>query len=87
MSLRCTSKDLNSCHPSLLRQNLDKNQNLYKQINSFHIPKEIPVNSQKIPPKIPKTFQKNPQKIQKKFQKNSKKIPKKSRKELAIVCP
>ena len=31
-----TPKDLNSC-PSSLRQNVDINQNLYKQINSFHI--------------------------------------------------
>ena len=40
MSLRRTSKDLNSCPlplPSPLRQNLDKNQNLDEQINSFHI--------------------------------------------------
>jgi len=63
-----------------LRQNLDKNQNLEKQINSFHIPKEFPKKSPKIPKEFPKIFPKNSQKIPKKFSIKSQKIPKKSQK-------
>ena len=72
MSLRRTSKGLNSCS-SLLKQNLHKNQNLDKQINSFPIPEE---NLQRIPPKFPKNTAKNTQKFPKKF-KNCQKIAKK----------
>ena len=96
MSLRRTSKDLNSCPssflPSPLRQNLDKNQNLDKQVNSNVNKEFLPKNSsQKIPPKknppkkiLPKnSFQKNsykenpPKKILKKNPKNSPKNPEK----------
>jgi len=73
MSLRRTSKDLNSCPPppSPLRQNLDKNQNLNKQVNSNVNKEFLPKNSsQKNPPK--KILPKNP------LKKSSKKIsPKK----------
>jgi hypothetical protein len=62
-----TYTDLNSC-PCVLPQNLDKNQNLDKQINSFHI--QITFCYQ-LSFRIPKEFQKNYKKIQKKFQKNS----------------
>ena len=49
-----TSKDLNFVLlPSPLRQNLDKNQNLEKQINSFH----IQITFQRIPKKFPKNSQ------------------------------
>ena len=66
MSLPRTSKDLNSCPssflpsflPSALRQTLDKNQNLEKQINPFH----IQITLQTIPYKkyLPKS---SPQKV------------------------
>jgi hypothetical protein len=73
-----TSKDLNlsSFLPSLLRQNLDKNQNLDKHSSQNISPKIFlqKNSSKKIPPKkfLPKhSFQKNPQ------NKSSEKIPKK----------
>ena len=57
--MRRTSRDLNSCPspPSPLRQNLDKNQNLDKQVNSNvnkeFLPKNLPNNPpKKILPKI-----------------------------------
>ena len=61
--------------PCAFRQNLDKDQNLEKQINSFYI--EI---KQRIPPKeflLKKSSLKNPsEKLPKNFKKNSKKFPK-----------
>jgi hypothetical protein len=62
-----TSKDLNS-RPSPLRQNLNKNQKLDKQINSFH----IQITFQRFPQRIPKEFPKNSQNIPKKIPKDSK---------------
>ena len=76
MSLPRTSKDLNSC-PSFffflaLPQNLDKNQNLDKEINSNLNKEFLPKNSsQKIPPeKI--LLKKSSQKILKKISKQKK---------------
>ena len=79
MSLPRTSKDLNFYFLLALPQNLDKNQNRYKQKNnSFHIPKEIPPSSKNIPPKFLKTFPKDPNEFPKKSPKISKNTPQKS---------
>ena len=63
MGLRRTSKDQNFCPPpppSPLRQNLDKNQNLDKQVN-FNVNKDfLPKNPPNNPPK--KILPKNPPK-------------------------
>ena len=94
MSLCRTSKDLNSCPSSSssspLRQNLDKNQNLDKQVNSNVNKEFLPKNSyQRIPPK--KILPKNPPKkflprkfLQKILWKNSLKISKQFKKKQKI---
>jgi hypothetical protein len=64
---------LSSFLPCAFRQNLDKDQNLDKQINSFYIEIKQRIPPIKILPK--KSFRKIPKKFQKKFQK----IPKKSK--------
>jgi hypothetical protein len=51
-----------------LRQNLHKNQNLDKQINSFPIPEEIPQKFPKNSPKFPKKYPPKYPKISKKIQ-------------------
>ena len=91
MNLRRTSKYLNSCPIPSLRQNLDKTQNLDKQINSFHIPKEFPKNSQRIQIEFRQNTQRlgrkfpnqnppdvYPQTIPRRFQKIPREFPKKS---------